>query len=78
MTNTIGFKVVGGDRIHCAGCEQRIANALRRLPGVHHVQASAQSQQVAVTFDPVEVNPERVRARIEELGYEVVAQGGGG
>jgi copper chaperone CopZ len=78
MTRTVDFRVVGEEQIHCTGCEQRIANALRRLPGVLRVLASAQSQRVAVTIDPAQVGPEQVRARLEQLGYQVVPQQGAG
>ncbi len=70
MTETT-FKVTGEQKIHCAGCEQRISNALKRLDGIQDVQASLQTQQVAVKIDPARVNPEQVRSRLEQLGYEV-------
>ncbi len=44
---TVGFKVVGEQTIHCAGCEQRIGNALRRVPGVEGVEASHRTQTSA-------------------------------
>lgn len=78
MTRTMDFSVIGTQSIHCAGCEERIRHALRRLPGVHTVGASAHSQQVAVTFDPAQVSPEQVRAKLEQLGYQVIPQGGTG
>lgn len=28
-------------KIHCAGCEEHIGSALRRLPGITDVQSSA-------------------------------------
>lgn len=67
----IEFQVIGDEKIHCSGCESRIGFALRRLPGVRDVRASAETQQIAVTIDAEEVKPERVRARLQELGYEV-------
>lgn len=76
MSHTLRFTVTGDDRIHCAWCEQRIANAVRRFPGVTQVQASAETQQVLVTIDPAQVGPDQVQARIEQLGYQVTPQGG--
>lgn len=73
MTMLIAFKVIGDEKIHCSGCETRIGFALRRLPGVRDVRASAKSQGIAVTIDPEEVDPEQVRARLHELGYEVAS-----
>ena len=60
--------------MHCAGCEQRVGNALRRLAGVKDVHANAGTQQVVVTFDPAQVNPEQVRAKLEQIGYQVTPQ----
>lgn len=71
MSNTAEFVVTGNQKIHCEGCEQRIDRALRRLPGVGSVEASAQSQRVIVEMDPAQVSPEQVRERLDLLGYEV-------
>ena len=71
MAQTLEFMVTGEDKMHCAGCEQRVSNALRRLPGVQEVRASAATQQVLVTIDPAQVGSEQVRAKLEQLGYKV-------
>lgn len=70
-TTVVQFEVVGEEKIHCAGCESRIATALRRLPGVADVQASAEAQRVSVTIDPARTSENEVRARLEQLGYQV-------
>jgi copper chaperone CopZ len=70
MAQTLEFVVAGEAQLHCAGCEQRVRNALRRLPGVQEVQASATTQHVLVTVEPGEVDAEQVRAKLEQLGYE--------
>lgn len=74
MGRTVNFTVAGEEKIHCAGCEQRIANALRRLSGIQDVQASAQSQRVVVKLDPAQISPEQVRTKLEHLGYQVVSE----
>ncbi len=71
MTTTVQFEVLGEERIHCGGCESRIAAALRRLPGVEDVQASAGTQRVKVAFDAARASEEEIRARLEKLGYQV-------
>lgn len=76
MTRTTTFTVTGEQKIHCEGCEQRIDRALRRLPGVGSVEASAESQRVVVEMDPELVGPEQVRERLDLLGYEVTGGGG--
>lgn len=75
MTHTIRFTVTGEQRMHCVGCEQRVGNALRRLPGVKTVQADAQTQLVVVTFDSSQVSPEQVQAKLEQLSYQVTPRG---
>jgi copper chaperone CopZ len=71
MAQTASFTVTGEQRIHCAGCEERITNTLRRLPGIQDVQASHETQRVPVTFDPVRVSPDKVKAKLLQLGYKV-------
>lgn len=70
MTTTVQFEVVGEEKIHCAGCESRIATALGRLPGVQEVHASAETQRVSVTIDPARTSGDDVRARPQQLGYQ--------
>jgi copper chaperone CopZ len=70
MAQTIELVVTGEAKMHCAGCEQRVSNALRRLPGVQAVRANATTQHVLVTIDPSQVGSEQVRAKLEQLGYQ--------
>ncbi len=70
MVQTLEFVVMGEEKMHCAGCEQRVSTVLRRLPGVQEVQANATTQQVRVTVDPSQVGAEQVRAKLEQLGYQ--------
>ena len=77
MAQTIEFVVTGEEKMHCAGCEQRVRNAVRRLPGVQDVRADAATQQIGVTIDPALLDPEQVRAKLEQIGYQVTLQGGG-
>jgi copper chaperone CopZ len=70
MAQTLEFVVTGEDKMHCAGCEQRVSNALGRLRGVQEVQASATTQHILVTVDPSQVGAEQVRSKLEQLGYQ--------
>ena len=70
MVQTLEFVITGEEKMHCAGCEQRVGHALRRLPGVQEVQASAVTQHVLVTIDPNQVGAEQVRVKLEQLGYQ--------
>ena len=40
----IQLHVIGEEKMHCVGCETRVSYALRRLPGVRDVRASADTQ----------------------------------
>ncbi len=71
MAQTVKLTVTGEQKIHCAGCEERITNALWRLPGIEDVQASHQTQRVVVTFDPARVSPDKVKATLLQLGYQI-------
>lgn len=71
MTNTAKYTVVGEEKLHCEGCEQRVGRALERLDGVRSVEASHESQRVEVEYDPSRVDEEQLRDRLDLLGYEV-------
>lgn len=72
------FKVVGENKMHCGGCEQRVDNALHRLEGVGEVQASFQTQEVTVTIDESKLSADQVRERLEQLGYKTSTEVGAG
>jgi copper chaperone CopZ len=74
MSQTIGYKVIGEETIHCEACEQRIGNALRRLRGVQGVRASSETQQLQVTIDAAQVAPDQVKSRLEQIGYQVTPE----
>ena len=61
------FKV---DEIHCASCENTIRTALSRLPGVAVVLASAERNDVKVSFDDSRVAEEQLRTTLKEVGFE--------
>ncbi len=69
---TIHFTVTGEEQMHCTSCEQRVGNAVRRLPGVRTVQASHETQAVSVTINPDEVSAEQVQTKLEQIGYAVM------
>lgn len=76
MDNTIDF-VVADQRIRCGSCEGRIAYALRQLPGVRDVRASAETQHVLVSVDPAgTIGAEQIGGKLKDLGYEAQRFGG--
>ncbi len=60
---------VGG--MSCTGCESRIATALRRLDGVHRVDADHTTGTVVVDYDAVEVSEQSIRGRLVDAGYGI-------
>jgi len=74
MTSLFEFQVIGDQQIHCAGCESRISFALRHVPGVRDVQASADTQHIAVAVDPAQVTLAAIQEKLQQLGYQVTTQ----
>ncbi len=60
--------VVGG--MTCDGCVRSVNNVLRALPGVISADVSLPRGQATVSFDPAQVNVERLRGAIEAAGFE--------
>ncbi len=57
----------------CTGCEQRVANALRRLEGVREAAADHVTGRVQVALSGEGVEPAVLVERITRVGYEVTA-----
>jgi copper chaperone len=55
----------------CIGCENRIERTLKDLDGVRHVNADHRAGAVTVMLDEAQTDEAAVRARIEQVGYEV-------
>ena len=67
----IEWVLTGEQKMHCAGCETRVAYALRQLPGVREVRASARNQHVVVVLDRTGANAaEQIGEKLKQLGYE--------
>ena len=49
-----------------------IKRELDTLPGVRSVSISGSSNRVAVDFDTTGVQPDRIRKRLEAMGYQVL------
>lgn len=61
--------IVGG--MSCSGCELRIEEKLKNLPGVEEVSASFSKGKVHVLYDPEKTNRKMICGAIRELGYTV-------
>jgi copper chaperone len=70
MLKSITFEVIGDERLHCEGCEQRVERLLKTLPGVRQVHAHAHNQHIEVLFDTAVLEDTAIAARLGEAGYE--------
>ncbi|MBK8002111.1 MAG: heavy-metal-associated domain-containing protein [Verrucomicrobia bacterium] len=70
MFKTITFEVVGDQKLGCEGCEKRVEHALKTLPGVGQVRASASKQRVEVLFDAAKQDAAAIAERISKTGYQ--------
>lgn len=71
MLSQLRYTVSGEEKMHCAGCETRIQNALKRLDGVYEVQASTDEQEIALSINTDKVGADQIEQRLEQLGYQV-------
>ena len=73
MTQTPSIKTqrlqVGG--MNCGGCAKTIEASLQQLPGVTETVVSFATEQLSVSYDPLQVNEMAIRDRITALGYTV-------
>lgn len=70
MLKSASFEVIGGQRLHCEGCEQRVERMLKGLRGVQEVRARADNQRVEVLFDTAVLEAAAIARRLAEAGYE--------
>ena len=70
MQKSITFEVIGEHQIACDGCEQRVQNALKTVPGVAKVRANARNQRIEVLFDEAKVDSAAIAERIGNVGYQ--------
>ena len=63
---TATFRVIG---MHCAGCEERVQNALHRVNGIYKVDVSWADKRVVVTFDKTKVSTDAIARAITAAGF---------
>ena len=57
--------------MHCHSCETIITDALKELPGINNIAASATKNSVSVTYDEKKVTEKRIMQTIIDEGYAV-------
>ncbi len=63
---------IGG--MTCASCVQRIEKALKKTEGVQEAHVNLATEKAAVSYDPIQITPEKIAAVIQGTGYQVVGQ----
>jgi len=58
--------------MRCESCARSLSASLRVLPGVHRVDAKAETGKTVVTYDPQKAQPSAIRRQIEACGFEIV------
>ena len=58
--------------MHCASCAATIEKTLKKVEGVHEVQANFGTETAKVSFDPSKTNPKELSKKIEPLGYSFI------
>lgn len=71
MSSTIDQVTLTSPDISCGHCVATVQQAVGALAGVQRVEASAETKQVAVEFDPSRVSVTRIAEVLDEAGYPV-------
>ena len=55
--------------ISCGHCVMKVKGAVGALNGVQQVEASSETREVAVAFDPAQASTAQIEAALTEAGY---------
>ncbi len=67
---TLNLTVKG---MSCMGCVGSVKNVLEPMDGVAKVDITLEGGKVVIDFDAAKVQPDQLKAAIDDAGYEVVA-----
>ena len=71
MSSTIERATLTAPDISCGHCVATINKAVGAIDGVRRVEASEQTKQVQIEFDPGKVSLAKIEAVLDEEGYPV-------
>ena len=57
----------------CGGCVASVTRVLKAVPGVESVDVTLQPGRATVRYDAAKVEVPRIKAAIEDAGYDVAA-----
>jgi copper chaperone len=75
MLKSITLEVIGNQRLSCEGCEERVEDLLKALPGVGKVRARSRKQRIDVLFDASVLDATTIAERLGKAGYETKVGG---
>jgi copper chaperone len=64
---TVTLKVNG---MTCQGCARSVTKALQAVTGVASAEVSLDRAEAKVSYNPREVSVERLKAAVDDAGYE--------
>ena len=62
----------------CAACATRVDKTLNKQPGVEEAVVNYAAATARVTYDPERCSPEALKRAIQEAGYDLMVEEGGG
>lgn len=68
--NSVNMKIAG---MSCAACAARIEKGLARLEGVDKAAVNYAAEKANIMYDPSKVSLQEIAAKVENLGYQVLA-----
>lgn len=68
--SSVNVKIAG---MSCAACANRIEKGLSKMPGVDKAAVNFAAEKASVAYDPAQVGLKDFAAKIEDLGYHIVA-----
>lgn len=68
VSQSVSFKIGG---MTCAACSARVEKGLKRLEGVIDANVNLASEKATVQFDPKVIQFPKLKAKVEDLGYQV-------
>ena len=66
--NPVTIELTAPD-ISCQKCKANIEGDLAGEPGIGQVTVDVATRHVRITYDQQQTSPERLRARLSEIGY---------
>jgi copper chaperone CopZ len=73
MAKIVTLKVVGDNKMNCAGCERSVTATLADLPGVREVRADHRTQNIDITLTDGETDVDALQSELQEIGYTTEA-----